>query len=252
MIQNYYILLILITLSPFSTKAQSQYYFGLDLGPKMELYRLGESSVSYESLKIRPDIGAAAGIAGGVIQDDKFGIEVGLYRNNFRTKIEIFDEQGQSYFTNDLIATFSSVRVPVSFLFKHNTRLEQWQIFSGIGFTSFIGSKLDQQGFSTSPAQLVNPEDPSEGYLQYNLSENRLTGGLMAATIQFRTLYLINQQLHFFTGIYGRFGTSGSNIIDISHYNSITNQTVKNSIYTRGNAWGVSMGFRFYLEEDEL
>jgi len=231
------------------TSAQKFYYLGFDIGPKVDLYQLASGTKAYmPNMAVSNDMAAVAGLTGGVLVDDKFLLETGIFRSNFKTRIQLFDEIGRDYFFNDPINTFDAYMIPVHFDLKLNSSKVNWQFFAGMGFTTFINSKLSIVGTKVSVQEYVDLDRPELGYMQYTISENQLTGTIMALNLNFKAWYSINENLFFNFGINGRYGTSGESLFDLNLI-SPEGTSISNTVYTAGNALQATIGFRIFFDE---
>lgn len=228
--------------------SQKSYFFGFDIGPKIDFFRLEEASNPYSpNIELDNDLAAAAGFTGGVLIEDRFLLETGIYRSNFKTRFKLFDEEGMVHFDKEPVSTLNAYLIPVSFCLKSQNAIPRWQFFYGLGFNAMVSSTTAIDGTVVSVQSLKNPDDPSEGYMQYTLSGNSLAGNLVSLLATYRAFYAINDQLNFAFGIEGRYGATGDNFLNINHVSPL-GRRVENVISTSGNALQFNLGFRYFLE----
>ncbi|MCB9245839.1 MAG: hypothetical protein H6606_05360 [Flavobacteriales bacterium] len=228
--------------------AQNAYYFGFDIGPKMDFFRLEAATNPYSpNIELNNDLAAAAGFTGGVLIEDRFLLETGIYRSNFKTRFRLLDEEGMVHFDKEPVSTLNAYLVPVIFALKAQTSIPRWQFFYGFGFNSMVSSTSAIDGTVVSVQSPKNPDDPSAGYLQYTLSGNALAGRLLSVLATYKALYAINDQLQFSLALEGRYGASGDNFLNINHVSPL-GARVENVISTSGNALQLNVGFRYFLD----
>ena len=232
----------------FFSHAQREYFGGFDIGPKLDLYQLASGTKAYmPNMEVMNDMSAVAGLAGGVLVDNKFLIETGIFRSNFKTRLQLFDEIGRNYFYKDPVNTFDAYMIPVHFDFKLNSSNENWQFFAGLGFSTFIGSKISLQGIRVSGEEYIDPDQPELGFMQYTISGNELTGTIMAMNVNFKAWYSLNESLFFAFGVSGRYGTSGESLFDVNLV-SPEGTSIRNTVYSSGNALQANIGFRVFFD----
>jgi len=230
--------------------AQRLYFFGFDLGPKMDFYQLNPANNRYNpNLQLKNDVAAMAGITAGVLIDDKFKLETGLYQSNFKTRFTITDDKGEEHFVNEPVNTFSSLMIPVTLNMRMTTTNPRWQFFYGLGFSTFINEQSGIDGFYQSPTSLVDADDPSKGAVQYIIYDNKFVGSLMTANLNAHALYSINDQLFLSLNLEGHYGVSGENFFRIAHKTEQNGEhDIENTVFSKGSAVQFNVGFRYFVD----
>jgi|GEM_PF-1622284 len=246
--------LLLVLVSSSSALAQDvrEFYFGLDLGPKMDIYVHERSSGEYKpNVEVLSDIGATAGIIGGVKINDQYLFEVGLYKNDYKVKMNFVSDQNNLFFKNTLINTITSVGVPISFNMKMKMSRPAHEWYAGVGFMPLLNVKTKQDvPFQSVVEEIQNDQGVVTDKMAYSVSEQELDGDIVTANISLRYNYVLSRQLSFHVLGMVRMGVSGRNQFTTSH--STLNFTgIKNEFYTKGTGFNINVGFRFYLHDDE-
>ena len=111
-----FIILIISFVAQFAS-GQNDYYIGLDIGPKFDYYRLatGGTRPYHPSIKIYNQMAATFGVVGGAIVEERYQVEVGIYKSDYRVSVDLLTESGDVYFANTPINTFTSYMVPFNF-----------------------------------------------------------------------------------------------------------------------------------------
>lgn len=232
------------------TQAQKLYFFGFDLGPKMDFYQMNTTSNRYApNLQLQNDIAAMAGLTAGVLIDDRFKLETGLYQSNFKTRFTITDDKGEEHFNNEPVNTFSSLMIPVSLNIRQELGNPRWQLFYGIGFSTFINEESGIDGFYQSPTSLVDADYPDKGAVQYIIYDNKFVGSIMTANLNAHAMYAINDQLFLSLNLEGHYGVSGENFFRIAHKTEINGEhDIENTVFSKGSAMQFNVGFRYFVD----
>jgi hypothetical protein len=248
--------LILFTFLFFSQGVMAQDtrepYFGLDLGPKMDMYIHGGSSNQYSpNVEILPDLGASAGIVGGIKVNDQFLLEIGLYKNDYKMKLNFISDQKNIFFRNSLINTITSVAVPISFNMKLKRSSLKHQWYAGVGFMPLMNVKTDQEVvFQSVVEEIQNDQRVVIDQMAYSVSEQEMDGAIVTANINLRYNYLLSERMLFHIQATARLGVSGRNQFTTSH-STLNITSVTNSFYTKGGGYNFNIGFRFFLDTEE-
>lgn len=237
---------------PVALQAQNQYYFGLDIGPKYDRYRLatGGTRPYAPSMQVRNDLGAFFGAVGGVILEEKFVMETGIYRSNFRAIFDLINEDGKRYFVNTPVNTFTAFMVP--FIFSTRKAIGSSGttfLHLGGGISTLIGSKMGITEVFYSHAEPIDPEDLSKGNIAYTILENTFNAKILTANLNASLFYPVNESVAAILTFSGRVGVAGNNYVDIEHFTP-DHQNVKNTIYTTGTGFQIQFGFRYFLRSE--
>jgi len=241
---------LLFSVCVLSSHGQKLYFFGFDIGPKMDLYRLNPAQNRYSgSIELKNDVAASAGISAGVLIDGKLKLEAGLYQSNFKTRFTLTDDKGFQHFENEPVNTFSSLMIPVSLNLRKEMANPRWQLFYGVGFSTFINEEIGIDGSYVSPISLVDGDDPSKGSLQYIITENKFVGSIITANLNLHALYGINDQLFLSMNLEGHLGVSGENFFSVSNNTELDGEfDVVNTAFSSGSAMLFNVGFRYFVD----
>ncbi|MCB0735390.1 MAG: hypothetical protein KDC76_12465 [Bacteroidetes bacterium] len=233
-------------------QGQNRYFLGVDIGPKVDIYRLasGGSRPYDPSLSVENDLGAFFGVNGGVLVENKIMVETGLYRSNFRAVIDIVNEDGQHYFQNTPINTFTAWFLPVNFNIRKPWRDKPNQFwYAGFGTSTLVGIKRGVDQY-ISHGELVDPSDINQGTIGYSITSNSFDAKIITLNGNAGIHYPINASVVANFSISVRLGVAGNNFIDIDH-ETPDYPSVKNTIYTSGSGAQLQFGFRYFLDDTE-
>jgi hypothetical protein len=227
-------------------------YFGLDIGPKMDIYVNSASSNQYKpNIEVLPDIGASAGIVGGFRINNEFLFELGLYKNDYKMKLNFISDQGNVFFRNSLVRTITSVGVPMSINLKLKRGSPQHQWYAGVGFMALMNVKTDQETvFQSVVEEIHNDRKEVIDKMAYSVSEQEMNGAIVTANVSLRYNLLLSDRMMFHVMGTVRAGVSGRNEFTISH-STLNYSSVTNTFHTKGSGYNINLGFRFYLGFDE-
>ncbi|MBI1306156.1 MAG: hypothetical protein GC181_06030 [Bacteroidetes bacterium] len=232
---------------------QNQYFFGLDLGPKVDVYHMatGYAKPYSPNMKIHNDVGALFGVTGGVLLDNKYVLETGLYRSNYRATFELFDEKGRLYFRHTPVNTFTAYYLPVIlYQRKKIGKLPNMFIQYGGGFSTIVGAKVGLQTPYYSQEVPLNEADLTEGYISYTVVNNSFDAKIITLNMNVSLHYPVNEVVVASLTASGRFGISGNNYVDIEH-TTPDHYKVQNSLFTKGGGFQLQFGFRYFLEKEQ-
>jgi hypothetical protein len=241
------LIIIMLSITGF---AQNQYYVGLDIGPKFDQYQLatGGSRPYHPSINVYNQMAATFGVLGGVTLEDKYQVEVGIYKSDYRVNIDLVTETGDEFFVNTPINTFTSYMIPFNF-----NAIKTWQgayeprhFIYGTGVTMLAGTKMGLDGTFISPAVPINPLNASEGSISYVISNNNFDAKILMLNINIGYQYPINESVNINVSMNSKLGISGNNYFDIEH-RTPNHSSVVNSIFTTGTSLQFNIGFRYKL-----
>ncbi|MCB9261510.1 MAG: hypothetical protein H6607_03980 [Flavobacteriales bacterium] len=253
-IKNIFSFLLIIVISTLGM-AQNQKYIGLDIGPKVDWYRLatGGSRPYSPSLNLHNPIGASFGIIGGIKIDNKILLETAIIKSDFRTNIDIINEDGKRYFVNTPINTFTSYMIPFNFNFikpiqkKYDTHY--W--YSGIGITTLVKKKLGLDQTYISPEVFVDENDLTQGSIQYTITGNDFDADLIMFNLNAGYQYPLNEGIMINVSMQLRAGVAGNNFFDLT-YKTPQYSAIQNTIYTSGSGIQFNIGFRYFIENEDI
>ena len=250
-----YFIMIFVSIAILTTSAvaQNQYFFGLDIGPKVDIYRLatGGSRPYSPSFRVKNDMGALFGVSAGAIVEEKIMLETGLYRSNFRAVIEIVNEENQTYFRNTPVNTFTAWFLPFNFNFRKPMKNQKGgYLFGGFGASTLVGIKKGINEPYFSHGELVDPSDVNQGTIAYQINANAFDAKIVTINANGGVQYAINDQVFASAQLSLRMGVSGNNYVDFEH-ETPEQASVLNSIYTSGSGFQMQLGFRYLLGRDE-
>ena len=246
---------IILLLGLVSTPAftQNDYYIGLEIGPKFDYYKLatGGNRPYHPSINIYNQMAATFGLLGGAIVEEKYQIEVGIYKSDYRVNIDLLTENGDVYFANTPINTFTSYMVPFNF-----NAVKSWQgkyeprhFIYGTGVTLLAGTKMGISETFYSPEVPINPLNASAGSISYVISDNSFDAKIVMLNINIGYQYPINESVNIHIGMNSKLGIAGNNYFDITH-KTPNHAAIKNSIFTSGTSLQFNIGFRYFLDEE--
>jgi len=247
------IILILSVISQAAT-AQNDYYIGLDIGPKFDYYKLatGGARPYHPSIKIYNQMAATFGVVAGALVEEKYQVEVGIYKSDYRVNIDLLTESGDVYFANTPINTFTSYMIPFNF-----NAVKTWQgkyeprhLIYGTGVTLLAGTKMGLTETFFSPEVPINPLNASAGSIAYVISDNTFDAKIVMLNLNISYQYPINEVVNINVGMNSKLGIAGNNYFDITH-RTPNHASVKNSIFTTGTSLQFNIGFRYFLDAEE-
>ncbi|MBO6518353.1 MAG: hypothetical protein JJ975_17595 [Bacteroidia bacterium] len=235
-----------------TTRAQNVYYAGLEIGPKFDQYRLasGGNRPYSPSLSVSNQMAATFGILGGVKLEDRLLIEAGIYKSDYRVHIDVINEDGQRYFENTPINTFTSLMIPFNFNFikTKQGKYEPQHLIIGTGFTLLANTKLGITETFVSPEILVDPFDVSKGTISYTVSNNQFDAKIFMLNLNLGYQYPINDFVNINVSMNTKLGVAGNNYFDITH-RTPDHAQVRNSVFTSGTSIQFNIGFRYFFIE---
>ncbi len=240
-------LTLLLFLLPSAVSAQNSYFFGLDIGPKFDQYKLATGGTRpYDpSINLRNDIGAMFGVSFGVLVEDKLMLESGIYRSNFRAIFDIVNEGGQKYFINTPVNTFTSFMLPFNLnVRKPIGRSEGTYVHLGGGFSTYFGTKRGITEVFYSHAEPVDPENFNKGNIAYIIRDNDFDAQLITLNLHTSFHFPVNEVVSGSMSVTGRLGVAGNNYVDIEHATP-DYASIKNSFFTSGSGVQFLFGFRY-------
>ena len=246
------ITVLVIVLSALSIKAQSRYYIGLDIGPKFDLYRLASSGARPfdNSIEIANPMAATFGVTGGVLTQEGYQLEAGIYKSDYRVNVTLFTEDGGAYFTNTPINTFTSYMIPFNF-----NRVKSWQgkyeprhLIFGTGFTLLAFTKLGIEETYFSPQVPIDPNNLNQGNISYTITDNGFNAQVVMLNLNIGYQYPINESVNISISANPKLGIAGNNFFDITH-TTPNHAAIRNSIFTSGTSMQLNIGFRYFLDE---
>ncbi|MFT5480345.1 MAG: hypothetical protein ACI9UJ_000939 [bacterium] len=251
------ILAILFIISGLATKslAQNDYYIGLDIGPKFDQYQLatGGARPYQPSIKLYNPMAATFGVLAGALIEEKYQVEVGIYKSDYRVNIDLITESGDIFFANTPINTFTSYMVPFNF-----NAVKTWQgkyeprhFIYGTGVTMLAGTKMGLAETFISPEVPINPLNASEGSISYVISNNSFDAKILMLNVNIGYQYPINESVNISLAMNSKIGIAGNNYFDIVH-RTPNHAEVKNSIFTTGTSIQFNIGFRYFLNSEEV
>ncbi len=234
--------------------AQKQYYFGIDIGPKFDQYKLVKNSQQAFSpnIKIYNPLAATFGVLGGMMLEEKYQLEAGIYKSDFRVNIDLLTQSGDKFFVNTPINTFTSYMIPINFnvVKTWQGKYEPRHFIFGTGFTILANTKLGIAETFFSPEVPIDPQNSSAGAISYVISDNTIDGGMVMLNLNLAYRYPINESVNISVGMNSKIGVAGTNYFNISH--STPNfAPVKNRLETKGSSVQFNIGFRYFLESEE-
>ncbi|MFT5725600.1 MAG: hypothetical protein ACI9JN_002726 [Bacteroidia bacterium] len=244
--------LVCCLLSIYSS-GQNDFYIGLDIGPKFDQYRLatGGTRPYHPSMKIYNPLAATFGIMGGIMLEDKYQVEIGIYKSDYRVNIDLLTENGDVFFANTPINTFTTYMIPFNF-----NAVKTWQgtyeprhFIYGTGFTILAGTKMGLSETFVSPEVPINPLNSSEGSISYVISNNSFDAKIIMLNLNLGYQYPMNESVNINISMNSKIGIAGNNFFDITHKTPKHN-AVKNSVYTTGTSVQFNIGFRYFITEE--
>lgn len=232
---------------------QKEYYIGLDIGPKFDQYKLGTGGFRpyHPSINVYNQMAATFGILGGALIEERYQVEVGIYKSDYRVNIDLLTENGDIYFANTPINTFTTYMVPFNF-----NAVKTWQgkyeprhFIYGTGVTMLAGTKMGLDETFYSPEVPINPLNASEGSISYVISNNSFDAKIVMLNINLGYQYPINESVNINVSMNSKLGIAGNNFFDITH-KTPNHNSVRNSIYTTGTSLQFNIGFRYFLGEE--
>lgn len=226
-------------------------YFGIDLGPKMDIYNHTGSSAQYHpNVEIIPDIGANAGVIGGVKLDGNYLVEIGLYKNDYKMKMRFISDQNNVFFQNTLVRTITSIGVPISFNMRLKRGSDKHQWYAGVGFMPLLNVRTDQEEvFQSVVEEIQNDQGQVTDMMAYAVSEQTLDGSIVTANLSLRYNTEISERLMFHVMTTARLGVSGKNEFTTSH-STMNILNVVNTFSTKGSGYNLNIGFRYFFGGD--
>lgn len=244
--------LIFISLASGSF-AQSDYYIGLDIGPKFDQYRLGTGGTRpfHPSIKLYNQMAATFGVLGGVLLENNYQIELGIYKSDYRVNIDLLTESGDVFFANTPINTFTTYMIPFNFnaVKTWQGKYESRHFIYGTGVTLLAGTKMGLEETFYSPNVPINPLNAAEGSISYVISNNSFDAKLIMLNINLGYQYPINESVNINVSMNSKLGIAGNNYFDITH-KTPNHNAIKNSIYTTGTSLQFNIGFRYFLDDE--
>ena len=229
--------------------AQNKYFLGLDIGPKFDFNQLSSSpnngySPSFEN---QNTLAAQFGVVGGIWIEDRRMLEAGLYRSNHQVKFTIVGENGERYFANSLVDTYSAIFVPFSLNYNFSPGLQMTTFYGGIGASTLLGVQKGIDKFS-SPEVAESPDQPNRLY-SYRVENNSVTEGIMTVNAQLGFIKAINEYAYINLLLMGKLGVGNQNFVDV---NSTTpsHNNIENSVISRGSGLVFNIGFRYLLNAE--
>lgn len=255
MTRKYFIIILIISGLATHTLAQNDYYIGLDIGPKFDQYQLatGGTRPYHPSIKIYNPLAATFGVLAGALIEEKYQVEVGIYKSDFRVNIDLLTENGDVFFANTPINTFTTYMIPFNFnaVKTWQGKYEPRQFIYGTGVTMLAGTKMGLSETFISPEVPINPLNASEGSISYVISDNNFDAKIVMLNINIAYQYPINESVNINLGMNSKLGIAGNNYFDISH-RTPNHAVVKNSIFTTGTSIQFNIGFRYFLNSEEV
>lgn len=248
-------ILFCLTLTIFTTQAwaQKSYYIGLDIGPKFDQYKLatGGTRPYHPSINVYNQMAATFGVLGGALLEDKYQVELGIYKSDYRVNIDLLTENGDKYFANTPINTFTTYMIPFNF-----NAVKSWQgtyepryFIYGTGVTMLAGTKMGIEETFYSPEVPINPLNASDGSISYVISNNSFDAKIIMLNINLGYQYPINESVNINVSMNSKLGIAGNNFFDITH-STPNHPSVRNSIYTTGTSLQFNIGFRYFLDPE--
>lgn len=247
------LILLASLLLAFESYAQKEYYFGLDIGPKFDQYKLatGGTRPFHPSIHVYNQMAATFGILGGALIEERYQVEVGIYKSDYRVNIDLLTESGDVYFANTPINTFTTYMIPFNF-----NAVKTWQgkyeprhFIYGTGVTMLAGTKMGLEETFYSPEVPINPLNATDGSISYVISNNSFDAKIVMLNINLGYQYPINESVNINVSMNSKLGIAGNNFFDITH-KTPNHNAIKNSIYTTGTSLQFNIGFRYFLGEE--
>lgn len=233
------------------------FYFGFDLGPKYDHYTVRQTGGPDYSpnIKIIKDIGATAGISGGFLIDNKYVVELGIYRNNYKAKLEFISPQGNIFFDNTVVNTFSSYSIPVKVGSRFSDHSRTSLFYVQVGVTTLLNATLDFDQPKNSVLDQKTVDDVPVDQMEYVIWNNLLDGKIMTMDATLVWNRALRKNLFFSTSLSARFGIGGENRFTTVHHTRNEDNTedvrdVTNEISTSGTGLNLTVGFRYFMFEE--
>lgn len=256
-----YLLAFALIIMTMTGNAQDEeervFFFGFDMGPKYDHYTSTQiGGLRYSpSLEIVPDIGATAGIVGGFFLDNKYIVELGIFRNNFKVKIDFKSPQGNVFFANTLVNTFSSYSLPIHVGARIKSNSQRSLLFFQTGITTLFRANLDFDipKYSIVDQRVVDNQVTDE--LSYEIFNDRMDGKIMTLDVGLTWNYAVRTNLFLTTAAYVKYGIAGQNLFNVIHHtrsadNSAAVRDVQHQIQTNGTGAQLTLGFRYFMFEE--
>jgi hypothetical protein len=240
---------LLLCLWAGSTFGQNKYFVGLDIGPKFDFNQLSSSpnngySPSFDN---HNPLAAQFGVAAGIWIEDRWMLEAGLYRSNHQVKFTILGENGERYFANSLVDTYSAIFVPFSLNYNFSPGLHMTTFYGGLGASTLLGVRKGIDRFS-SPQVAESPDQPNRVYF-YEVENNSVTEGLMTVNAQIGFIKAINEYAYINLLLMGKLGVGNQNFVDVKS-TTPSHSTIQNSVISRGSGILFNIGFRYILNAE--
>lgn len=239
---------------PESETEERVRYFGFDIGPKYDHYisrQVGGPSYS-PNVEVVKDIGATAGITAGLFMDNKYIVEIGIYRNNYKAKLDFTSPQGNIFFKSTIVNTFSSYSIPVrvgSRIFNHSPGS---LFFFQVGVTTLLNARLDFDQPKTSVLDEKTIDNVVVDNMDYIITNNQLDGKVMSLDAGLVYNQVIRKNLFFTSVLSARIGIGGENRFSTIHNTRNEDNTedvigVTNEVQTNGSGLNLTLGFRYFM-----
>ncbi len=116
----------------------------LDLNLIITDWATGGTRPYHPSIKIYNQMAATFGVVGGAIVEERYQVEVGIYKSDYRVNVDLLTESGDVYFANTPINTFTSYMVPFNFnvVKTWQGKYEPRHFIYGTGVTLLAGTKM--------------------------------------------------------------------------------------------------------------
>jgi hypothetical protein len=246
------LLLLLFACTVILTFAQKEWYGGIDIGPKYDLFRVIKmgNSAGNAKLKIIGDVAAIAGLKLGVNLDKKYTFQTGIYKNDYKVKFDLISSKNNLLFDNELVNTLNTYMIPINLMRRYPLSNEKQVFTVGFGFSFLVNEKTDLTGQRQSDIQTVENNGIVIDEMKYRLYKHALAGGIFTGNLFAGLDIALFERMFFSIEVCGRLGLSGNDefSIDAVETKDIADETTTFKISNNGGAVQFVLGFKYFFK----
>lgn len=241
-----FVLYFTLCLSSLSSAANNLDYLRITMGPKLERFTLNTES----QIELLPHLDFSAGIYLGKNINEKFGLEMGLIRNDYSAKIRVQvpgvnGEEDRVFFDGYIYPTLRTYQMAVLPSYRQYIS-SKVQVYGMAGLQFFLTRKLDREGTEIIDEAIVDQNGSVVSRYEITTFGNTTEAGNFLLRMDAGFIFSIKSYLHIDASFQIKGSTLPINSFKIQYPDS-KNAIREVTVETKGLSYGLNLGLRLDL-----
>ncbi len=228
--------------------AQTIHYFRVQMGPKMENYKV----LNNDNVKALSHVDVGAGLLVGKRFTENFYAEAGVFKNDYSAKFEITTKNQDGIelksFSDQLYPTFSTAQAGI-FGGYRSEYSEKWTWYAQGGVQSTLTKKLEREGSQFFYEIAKNEASGDEEQIEVITFSNGLGPGNLIFRADAGLYRSVSEHLAIDMSVSGRFSNLVFNEFEIEYFSQSEPQKKRAVLQNNAKSFSFSIGLKYKIND---